>query len=154
MTKMIVAALAMLISAQAFAGASNTSLDCSNKDGSVSLSGDVPGDFTEFTLTVTQGKGDKKKEFMKLYSVTNQTTYKTEENARLVIFEDLKNDVYALQADDLDGFQTIRLYAIPKTLNKNRSGVNVNSSFKGKLNVDSENGMIETEVNCKTDYSI
>jgi len=107
MTKILVAALAMLISAQAFAGASNTSLECSNKEGTVSLSGSIPGDFAEFTLSVVQGKGDKKKEFMKLYSTVNQQTSQTEENARIVVIEDFKNNVYALHAIDTDGFQMI-----------------------------------------------
>jgi len=46
------------------------------------------------------------------------------------------------------------LYAIPKSLKSDKKSVAVKSSFNGKLTVDSENGLIETDVNCKTDYSI
>lgn len=67
----LVFALAVIMSSQAYAGSANIEINCASSDSKVSLSGDVPGDFAEFHLnaTIKENNGVRK---LNLYSYTDQ----------------------------------------------------------------------------------
>lgn len=148
------ALVSLLFSTQAFAGASNTILDCKSADGKVSLNGDVPGDFAEFNLSAKMF-GNNPMGNVEIYSRTNQQTGKTETNGDAGVVDALEQSVFTIAAKDSDAMMTIQLYAIPKTVKVKSAGSTHLSSFIGKLTISSENGSVDRiSVKCTTDKSI
>lgn len=153
--KALVLALS-LVSTQAFAGAWNQQIECTNKSGSIKLSGNVPGDIDEFTLNVTVKSpphiNSKFTPSMELYSRTNQTTEKQEKNGNVAVVEDLDQKVFTVKAVDLYEQGLIELYAYPNSLKIRKGGRGSSTSFLGHLTVSNENGMEKAVVFCETHY--
>lgn len=142
-----------LVSSTAFAGAWNNQVECSNKDGSVTLSGNVPGDIDEFTLKVTvKSKNGGITPSLELYSRTNQTTENMEANAVVAVVEDLQQKVFTIKAVDKEASGLIELYAYPRSLRVHPGKRGSITSFLGKLTVSSENGMKTAVVSCTSKY--
>lgn len=145
-----------LVSSQAFAGAWNNQIECSNKSGSITLSGNVPGDIDEFSLkVVVKSKAKVNSKFtpsMELYSRTNQETGKTEKIATVAVVEDLQQKIFTVKAIDTNEMSLIELYAYPGSLRIEKGGRGSKTRFLGKLTVSNENGMEVATVSCKTQY--
>jgi hypothetical protein len=156
MKSMIVTmALGLVMSSQAFAGASNNFIECANADGSVKLVGDVPGDFAEFTLKATvKSKNGGITPSIELYSRTNQQTGQNEANGRVAVVDALEDGVFTVRAESTEGAELIQLFAYPSTVRLKKHGRPRLSQFRAKLTLSSENGMEDVVVRCKTDYSI
>jgi len=156
MKSMIVTlALGLVVSSQAFAGASNNFIDCSSADGSVKLTGDVPGDFAEFGLKATvKSKNGGIVPNIDLHSRLNQQTEKEEINGRVAVVDSLEDGVFTIKAQSTEEFELIQLFAYPSTVRMNKNGRARAAKFRGKLTLSNENGMKEAVVNCTTSYSI
>lgn len=148
-------AMGLVFSVQAFAGMSNTSVECQSAQGDVKLEGGVPGGFAEFTLKATAAS-EKGQFQIDLHSMLDQQTGKMDENGHVAVVEDLSRGVYTIKADGKDeNTQQIELYAYPQTfrMHKQKYG-GFSAEFTGQLTMTSENGWKVSKVKCSIGSSI
>lgn len=145
--------LATIFSPQAFAGAANAQIKCVSADGRARLEGDVPGDFADFNLTaeINDKNGPVT---VKLHAVVDQTSGQPDESGRISVIEDLRYGVYTLNAEAKDQSQTIRLYALPKSVRYRKHAYSYSATFAGKLSLVRDYKYLFSNVTCTTDYSI
>lgn len=148
-----VVCMAMMASTAAFAGAANADLSCRSSDG-VTVSGNVPGDFAEFDMTVQQGSKSAR-----LFSVTNQSSGQTEENATISTVQDLRNGVWTLVSNRMvpGAYGYVQLYALPKTMKFQTVPNGYNASFTAKLRFnlkDIADSSVDKTVSCTLEYGI
>lgn len=151
--KIATIALSMMAGSTAFAGAANADLNCKSADG-VIVKGSVPGDFAEFELTITKGGKSAR-----LFSVLNQGTLTTEQNANMAVVSDLKNGVWTLSAQQTaaNAYGFVQIYALPKTVKSTSIPYGYKASFTGKLDFNLSNVKMSSEattVNCTLKYEI
>ena len=87
----------------AFGGASNAKLDCKSESANktpVRLTGDVPGDFAEFSLKLDVGG--------------NSIVMSTPDD-KIEVVAELSKGVFTLAVERADG-RSLRLYAVPSTV--------------------------------------
>jgi hypothetical protein len=146
-----IAALLLASSASAFAGAANADLLCRSKSG-VEVKGSIPGDFAEFDLTVSHAGASSR-----LFSVLNQETSATEENAKLAVVESQKDGVWTLSAELLQGYGLLHMYALPKTFRGKSIPNGYQSRFTAKawMNLPELGGQgIDVSLDCTLHYEI
>lgn len=152
--KLMIAALtlSMFTATNVLAGAANADLKCTSKDG-LSLKGTVPGDFTEFDVTIEAG-GKK----ARLFSTVNQDSFQTEENATLTVVQDLSQGVWTLSSQrkgDEGGF--LQAYALPKTVVFKRTANGYSATFNAKASVylsEISDEQLEKSLSCTLKYEI
>jgi hypothetical protein len=73
MTRTFILLAPLFLAAPAWAGAANGTLKCADAKKAMTVEGEIPGDLTEFTLTVSAGgKSDKKGgPIFRLYALPN-----------------------------------------------------------------------------------
>lgn len=128
---------ALLAPTTAHAGAANAELSCTGKKktDSFSLKGEIPGDFSEFALTMKMGKASDN------YDDTKQM---------IVVFNDFRSKVFAFAVMSNKGEEVIKLYATPKTIKvKSGSHGEMDVRFQGTLS-GRRPGVIQ--VNSAKDY--
>jgi hypothetical protein len=146
--------LSFTFATAAHAGAANADISCRSADGKLAFAGNIPGDLGEFDATV-QASGRS----ARLYSVLNQQTMETEENAKLDVVQNLEIRVWTLKSWRTGNgeYGYLEMYAVPKTVSFNRIPNGYRSSFKAKISVNQpELGGITEEgtVRCELQYQI
>jgi hypothetical protein len=135
MTKSLFAIILLFVSTvpSAFAGSAQTQLKCTSPTG-YTVEGFVPGDALDFKVTVAFGP--KTIEFKDLI---NQQSLARESNANITVVESLKNAVFTLSSKAQDGsFNTIELFALPKSVKYTVLRFGFESKFRAKLRLYSE----------------
>jgi hypothetical protein len=123
------------------AGSANATLECRSQDG-VTLTGDIPGDFMEFNLSLSMGKS---------------TLKVSDKKEKIFVTEDFLHNVFGLVVDRQDN-SPLQLYAIPSTM-KSKGG---DSLFDAVLkqaphpqDPDSFQKILrDVDMNCRYHYSI
>jgi hypothetical protein len=146
----LAASFCLLISSQAFAGASNAGINCKSADG-LTLTGNIPGDFAEFDVTIRQA--DKSS---RVYSLTNQKTGQLEGNGTATAVQSLKDGVYTItinRESPSHGF--IEMFAIPKTVVFKSVSGGYTATFSAKLSFRLfSDDIVDKTVQCTMKYSI
>lgn len=154
-TQIATALIALFMSTYAFAGATNTKLSCASADGKITMDGEVPGDFSEFDLTV-KIKNETGVEKLRLFSKIDQETSLLVENGRVAVVEDLEKGVFTVRAEGINqkSYGVISLYAIPKTVKVQDKNGAIQSAFTGHLTVYTKVSTEEEDVTCSTKYAL
>jgi hypothetical protein len=117
---LLVASALLLAPSLAVAGAANAQISCVStfsKSSSVKLNGSIPGDFAEFSLTLTSKDG----------AITLDDA-----TGSINVIEDFKNHVFTIAVTDKK--HSLLLYALPKTiLRKNDVQKGLEVRFAGIL---------------------
>jgi hypothetical protein len=151
MFKYVLSATIALFGYSAFAGSANAHLQCQSDKGTV-ISGDVPGDEAEFTLTVSKNGVS-----VPLYSQTDQSTGKMVTNATISNVTSLEDGVWTLISNRTVGYGFVQMYAIPKTFKYHRitNGYKASFTANAQYNLSEiRNSTVTAIVSCTLDYSI
>lgn len=138
-----------LVSSTAFATVSNTKVDCVNKDGSVTLKAELPGDVdTAIVKATVKPKNGGIAPNVEIYSRWNQAQLKQETNGQIASVDGLQNGVFTIKATSSEGAELIELYAYPSAVRTGKGLHGMTARFIGKLTLSSENGMEIANVRC------
>ncbi|HMQ10516.1 MAG TPA: hypothetical protein PKC21_02970 [Oligoflexia bacterium] len=96
------------------AGSANANLHCisPNKTNELEIQGNIPGDYAEFKLEITQKK-------IKHIFLSDLESNKTSNNiylSKITIVNSLKNKVWTLDILTNDGHKNLQLFALPETV--------------------------------------
>jgi len=108
----------LLLAENSYAGASNALLNCQATQPKLSLVGEIPGDFAEFSLALE----------------ANETIKKMDNNTHgIQVIADFKSGVFTLGVNQKDG-HNLQLYAYPKTMKiSENTNTALSANFDGRI---------------------
>ncbi len=144
----------LLVSASVFAGANNADLECRSNDGFTTITGWVPGNFANFTITISHlGKA------VRIYDEMVQGTSQSVQNGTMNVIQDLQRGVWTLTSTRTarGNYGTIEMYAFPKSVDYRDIRNGYQASFEGTAMLyfpELDSVRIDTRVSCTLKYQI